>query len=672
MALRLPRLLTDKQAEAREIAIVRFAEQNNIILQKQLSVLDSMSAIMKNVEQMMFLNLDFEKRKMQLEMERLQQEELGGLEASREAKYEEDSEKRDLSAGSLATAAAKLGLKGMFGAVLFGFVAELLDWGRVLSGWVDKFVKVIVKVQGFLNEFGDKVAELTGSKVLGGIIKSLLAIGTALGGLRIVFGPKVFAPFRFMFDMLKKMGDFIGKIKFGTIISKIGDFVKFIPKLLRVVAKIAGPIGLVIAAIEGVIGAVQGFMRGFEEGGLMVGIREGFIGLIDGIVGGLVDMFADLLGWILKQLGFEEIGKKFSDFNFGDFFGTLIDNISYGVELLIHGVLGMVDGVKGFFNDLIKKLDSFEIWNPVGENVSLGAAIPDWFRNWAGTTSQGVAPTPPPPRTAGADAEKSEAQIEANVAEEGKGPPATATPVPAAPPVPAPAPVGGVLASVNNRAAVAGQQVTGGISTFEEAVAKVLKHEGGYVNDPDDPGGETKYGISKRAYPNVDIKNLTEAQAKAIYKRDYWDAIGADQLPANVRYAAFDTAVNMGVGKAKQFIKESGGDFEKFIALRRAHYARIIERNPRLAKFQRGWENRVNDIVAASTGTAPSVSPAPAPSATSGPAISSATMAVAASSADVPMVAPINAPQTTVTNNTTNQAANLSASTPVEFAPHVV
>ena len=56
-------------------------------------------------------------------------------------------------------------------------------------------------------------------------------------------------------------------------------------------------------------------------------------------------------------------------------------------------------------------------------------------------------------------------------------------------------------------------------TTFNEIIEKVLEHEGGYVNDPHDAGGETNYGIAKRWYPNVDIKNLTKEQAKKIYKR---------------------------------------------------------------------------------------------------------------------------------------------------------
>lgn len=85
---------------------------------------------------------------------------------------------------------------------------------------------------------------------------------------------------------------------------------------------------------------------------------------------------------------------------------------------------------------------------------------------------------------------------------------------------------------------------------FDTAFQFVLKFEGGYVNDPNDPGGETKFGISKRAYPSVDIKNLTHSEAKAIYRRDYWDKLRLDQMPDKIRLALFDTAVNSGVTAA--------------------------------------------------------------------------------------------------------------------------
>jgi lysozyme family protein len=94
---------------------------------------------------------------------------------------------------------------------------------------------------------------------------------------------------------------------------------------------------------------------------------------------------------------------------------------------------------------------------------------------------------------------------------------------------------------------------------FAQAVGFVLKEhiEGGYVNDPRDPGGETNFGISKRSYPAVDIKGLTRDDAIAIYKRDYWDACKCDDLPPEVAVAMFDCAVNQGNGAAKRLLQRA-------------------------------------------------------------------------------------------------------------------
>jgi lysozyme family protein len=86
--------------------------------------------------------------------------------------------------------------------------------------------------------------------------------------------------------------------------------------------------------------------------------------------------------------------------------------------------------------------------------------------------------------------------------------------------------------------------------TFEKYIERVLTHEGGYVNDPKDPGGETKFGISKRSYPNLNIAALTRDEAKAIYKRDFWLRVHADELPGPVAYQALDFAVNSGIETA--------------------------------------------------------------------------------------------------------------------------
>ena len=155
--------------------------------------------------------------------------------------------------------------------------------------------------------------------------------------------------------------------------------------------------------------------------------------------------------------------------------------------------------------------------------------------------------------------------------------------------------------------------------TFEEIIEVVLEHEGGYVNDPKDPGGETKYGVSKRAYPNEDIKNLTEEGAKDIYRRDYWDKNRCAELPESLRHVYFDMCVNMGAGRATKIMQETanakganlkidGGmgpmtvgamknvELERVRAYRVKYYVTLIERKPDLAKFYFGWFKRSLEV----------------------------------------------------------------------------
>jgi lysozyme family protein len=83
---------------------------------------------------------------------------------------------------------------------------------------------------------------------------------------------------------------------------------------------------------------------------------------------------------------------------------------------------------------------------------------------------------------------------------------------------------------------------------FEDAFALLLKHEGGYVNNADDPGGATKFGICKRDYPNEDLSCLTIERAQEIYRRDYWIPVGCERhdLPEDLKFDLFDMAVNSG------------------------------------------------------------------------------------------------------------------------------
>ena len=95
-------------------------------------------------------------------------------------------------------------------------------------------------------------------------------------------------------------------------------------------------------------------------------------------------------------------------------------------------------------------------------------------------------------------------------------------------------------------------------SSFDLAIPVVLENEGGYVNDPADPGGETKYGISKRSYPALDIKNLTVEQATAIYLRDFWQFDGIiDQRVANKLFDAYVNLKHRAILYAQQIVFKS-------------------------------------------------------------------------------------------------------------------
>ena len=127
------------------------------------------------------------------------------------------------------------------------------------------------------------------------------------------------------------------------------------------------------------------------------------------------------------------------------------------------------------------------------------------------------------------------------------------------------------------------------MTKFDACVQFVFDREGREFEDnPADPGGQTKFGISKKSYPNVDIPNLTEAQAKEIAYRDYWQPFNCDQYEPRLALAVFDTAFNQGVGVARQILVELGtkGTFtaEQFLFRRLRRYANLVQQNP--AKFK--------------------------------------------------------------------------------------
>ena len=130
---------------------------------------------------------------------------------------------------------------------------------------------------------------------------------------------------------------------------------------------------------------------------------------------------------------------------------------------------------------------------------------------------------------------------------------------------------------------------------FENAIDFVLEHEGGYVNHPSDPGGETNFGICKRSYPKIDIKKLTRGAAVEIYRKDYWEKSGADKLDDALALVHFDTAVNTGLACADSLLAASQSDVHDYLLRRIGYYIAISRMDPKLKTFFAGWVNRVMD-----------------------------------------------------------------------------
>lgn len=131
---------------------------------------------------------------------------------------------------------------------------------------------------------------------------------------------------------------------------------------------------------------------------------------------------------------------------------------------------------------------------------------------------------------------------------------------------------------------------------FNSATDYVMgKYEGGYNPHDGKSGAPVNYGINQGANPDIDVSKLTPEKAKEIYKTRYWDAIGADKLPEGMRFAAYDTAINMGVDTAKKFIKEANGDTAKFLELRNQKRAELAK-DPANARYLDAWAARDKDV----------------------------------------------------------------------------
>ncbi len=140
---------------------------------------------------------------------------------------------------------------------------------------------------------------------------------------------------------------------------------------------------------------------------------------------------------------------------------------------------------------------------------------------------------------------------------------------------------------------------------FKTALQFVLKWEGGYVNNKDDKGGATNYGITQNTYNNwltaqnlqpKDVKYITDSEVEKIYYNNYWLKAGCDKMSPEFALLAFDTAVNMGISRVKQFMKAAQWKYpEKFIAARREKYKEFSQYGNQKI-FLKGWLNRLNAL----------------------------------------------------------------------------
>jgi lysozyme family protein len=156
---------------------------------------------------------------------------------------------------------------------------------------------------------------------------------------------------------------------------------------------------------------------------------------------------------------------------------------------------------------------------------------------------------------------------------------------------------------------------------FDKSLEMLLKHEGGYVNHPRDPGGMTNLGVTKRVYEawvghEVDeaaMRALTPDDVAPIYRANYWDAVWGDHLPSGVDFSVFDWAVNSGPPRAIKALQRIVGsvsdgimgpktmqavmdmDAEKIIDLMHGERQRFYERLNTFDTFGRGWTRRNNE-----------------------------------------------------------------------------
>ncbi len=138
---------------------------------------------------------------------------------------------------------------------------------------------------------------------------------------------------------------------------------------------------------------------------------------------------------------------------------------------------------------------------------------------------------------------------------------------------------------------------------YKKALDFILLAEGGYVNNPNDLGGETNFGITKSTYDWYrkskglkvrSVKEISSEEIEDIYYKKYYLASGADKLnDEKLALVHFDTAVNMGISRANNFLILSSKEINKYLKLRKDKYIEFAQRNPSQKVFLKGWLNRI-------------------------------------------------------------------------------
>ena len=141
---------------------------------------------------------------------------------------------------------------------------------------------------------------------------------------------------------------------------------------------------------------------------------------------------------------------------------------------------------------------------------------------------------------------------------------------------------------------------------FNKMMKHIYKTEGGFVDNKNDLGGRTNKGITQKTFdaynkkmnrPLKDVKDITFDEADEIYYKEYYKASGADKIKdKNLAYLHYDSAINHGVGRAKQFLEKSEGDFDKYMQIRNGFYDEIVKKKSENKEFQNGWMNRIKRI----------------------------------------------------------------------------